>query len=140
MCVFHINILFLEKKLVYLQQFILRGMNIKVEININKRIWGNIIQYCEANGLNIEEYASECLEKQNNIDRYGDLNALRTVIKTEIPQKEEENSYNVEHKPKNAQEVVENAEKPVEETTTTEHKPENVVEVKRKRRRTLKTK
>ena len=51
-------------------------MKLSIEIDLPKRTIDAIIQYCEINKLTLVEYISDCLAKQNNIDRYGDLNTL----------------------------------------------------------------
>lgn len=51
-------------------------MKLSIEIDLPKRTIDAIIQYCEINKLTLVEYISDCVAKQNNIDRYGDLNTL----------------------------------------------------------------
>lgn len=74
-------------------------MEIEINIGIPKRAMDTIRQYCSINNLNLEEYLSDCIVTQNNIDRYGDLNHKynKTVEIKSIP-KEEINHYVVNHK------------------------------------------
>lgn len=112
-------------------------MDVEQKVKINKRIWNNILQYCEMIKIDVNSYVSDCLEKQNNIDRYGDLNSLRGANKPEIIKKEEENHYNVEYK---AKKVATNEK--LNEKSDEKINNEEIVEVKdepkKKRRRTLK--
>lgn len=55
--------------------------------NLPERLENSIRQWCDANGISdIEGYISECVEKQFNIDRYGDLNVILGIT----PQKSDE--------------------------------------------------
>ena len=74
-------------------------MEIDIKIDIPKRTIDTIKQYCSINNLALEEYISNCIVTQNNIDRYGDLNHKynKTVEVKSIP-KEEINHYVVNHK------------------------------------------
>lgn len=55
-------------------------MEIEIKIDIPKRSMDAIKQYCEINNLILEEYISNCIVTQNNIDRYGDLNKNMGII------------------------------------------------------------
>ena len=112
-------------------------MNVEQNIKVNKRIWNNILQYCEVNKLDIDTYVSDCLEKQNNIDRYGDLNSLRGTNESKIIKKEEENHYNVEYKVKKVA-IDEKLDEKSDEKINNEEIVEVKDEPKKKRRRTLK--
>lgn len=44
------------------------------EIRIDKRLYEDIEQYCQVNGLDIGKYCTDVLRKQLTLDKYGDLN------------------------------------------------------------------
>lgn len=46
----------------------------RVEIDIPKRVYDNIIQYCNNEGININDYIVTYLIHQINRDIYGDIN------------------------------------------------------------------
>ncbi len=62
----------------------------EVKIKLDKRLYKRISEYCTVNSFVLEEYLSEIIEKQFNIDCYGDINDI--LHKTEDKQI---NSYNV---------------------------------------------
>ena len=114
-------------------------MEIEIKIDIPKRSMDAIKQYCEMNNLILEEYISNCIVTQNNIDRYGDLNKKYgnddEVSKVKEKKKEKSNNYTIEYKPK----VLETNENSMQEK---EEKKEVTADIKRKtvRRRTIKSK
>lgn len=79
-------------------------MEIEIKIDMPKRSMDAIKQYCELNNLILEEYISNCIVTQNNIDRYGDLNKKYGDDNkvSEVKKKKEEkiNDYTIEYKPK----------------------------------------
>ena len=125
-------------------------MEIQIKIDIPKRSMDAIKQYCEMNNLILEEYISNCIVTQNNIDRYGDLNKKyeKTVEVKSIPKKEI-NHYVVNHKIETIKtdekvtksEKVENIEVKTQqhnEDTKAEETINTVVKPKIKRHRTIK--
>lgn len=57
----------------------------KITINIDERTGNAIREFCKANNLKQNQYLVDIIEKQFNIDRFGDLNEM---IKTpEKPKK-----------------------------------------------------
>lgn len=78
-------------------------MEIEIKIDISKRSMDAIKQYCEMNNLILEEYISNCIVTQNNIDRYGDLNKKygNDNKVSEITEKKEEkvNDYTIKYTP-----------------------------------------
>lgn len=47
-----------------------------MEIILEDKFYYKIVNYCEHNHFEINEYIEDCIAKQFNIDRYGDLNQL----------------------------------------------------------------
>lgn len=47
-----------------------------MNLELDKRLYKRISEYCSVNNLNIEEYISEIIEKQFNLDCYGDINDI----------------------------------------------------------------
>ena len=47
-----------------------------MEININDRLYFNIQEYCKYNEIDDNEYINDCIVKQFNIDKFGDLNEI----------------------------------------------------------------
>ena len=45
-----------------------------VEIDIIDRIYYNIQEFCEVNGLDVIEYMTDAITERYNLDKYGDLN------------------------------------------------------------------
>ena len=123
-------------------------MEIEIKIDISKRSMDAIKQYCEMNNLILEEYISNCIVTQNNIDRYGDLNKKygNDNKVSEIKEKKEEkvNDYTIKYKPEvretNETSIQEEKEKvnivlpQQKEEITTDTKP------KVRKRRTIKSK
>ena len=153
-CFYYINSYFLiwyfDDKNVYLHKYI-RLMEIEIKIDIPKRSMDAIKQYCEMNNLILEEYISNCIVIQNNIDRYGDLNKKYgnddEVSKVKEKKKEKSNNYTIEYKPKvletNENSMQEKEEKKEEiDITQLQQKKEVTADIKRKtvRRRTIKSK
>ena len=91
-----------DNKVVYLHK-VLFTMEIEIKIDISKRSMDAIKQYCEMNNLILEEYISNCIVTQNNIDRYGDLNKKygNDNKVSEITEKKEEkvNDYTIKYTP-----------------------------------------
>lgn len=50
----------------------------KITINIDERTGTAIREFCKANNLKQNQYLVDIIEKQFNIDRFGDLNELIT--------------------------------------------------------------
>lgn len=51
-----------------------------MELRISPRLESDIRSWCDANGIeDAEGYAAECVERQFNLDRYGDLNITMGV-------------------------------------------------------------
>ena len=50
------------------------------EIKIPKRLYDDILQYCESNEIVFDKYCALALRKQLSLDKYGDLNE-KFVIK-----------------------------------------------------------
>lgn len=48
----------------------------KITINIDERTGAAIREFCKANNLKQNEYLVGIIEKQFNIDRFGDLNEI----------------------------------------------------------------
>lgn len=46
----------------------------KITININERTGAAIREFCKMNNIKQNQYLVEMIEKQFNIDRFGDLN------------------------------------------------------------------
>jgi hypothetical protein len=113
-------------------------MKFNIEVDLPKRTIDSITQYCENNNLILSEYISDCITKQNNIDRYGDLN---DIIKKDKVLKDD--SVSIETDNKNITEIKEVAatakkdnveQKTIININTETDKPKN------KTRRTLKSK
>ena len=109
----------------------------QVRIAIDKRLYDDLVQYCNANDMDIEKYCTSSLRKQLSLDKYGDLNA-KLLQKEEIAKEEESKIQVVEAKPFKQPEVVVKSETKVEV-------PKEIPEVKEepkqeKRHRTIKTK
>ena len=126
-------------------------MEIEIKIDIPKRSMDAIKQYCEMNNLILEEYISNCIVTQNNIDRYGDLNKKygddNKVSEVEKKKEEKINDYTIEYKPKvletNENSMQKKEEKKEEiDITQLQQKKEVTADIKRKtvRRRTIKRK
>ena len=56
-----------------------------VEIEIIDRVYHNIEDFCNVNGLNIKEYMSDAITEKYNLDRYGDLNEKLTKKEEKKP-------------------------------------------------------
>ena len=123
-------------------------MEIEIKIDIPKRSMDAIKQYCEMNNLILEEYISNCIVTQNNIDRYGDLNKKYGDDNkvSEVKKKKEEkiNDYTIEYKPKvlEINETSIQEEKKEVDTVSLQQKEEVTTDAKPKvrRRRTIKSK
>lgn len=123
-------------------------MEIEIKIEIPKRSMDAIKQYCEMNNLILEEYISNCIVTQNNIDRYGDLNKKYGDVNkvSEIEKKKEEkiNDYTIEYKSKvlEINETSIQEEKKEVDTVSLQQKEEVITDAKPKvrRRRTIKSK
>ena len=98
----------------------------------------NVTQYCKERNIEITDYIVDCLDKQNSIDRYGDLNLIRTDKNEHFLKKDEENTYNIV---RNVETVKDDGIPKIEaeDTNISEKIEDKPVEVKKKRRRTLKT-
>lgn len=49
-------------------------------MTLPKRLEDDIRQWCDANGVtDVDAYITECVEKQFNIDRYGDMNVIMGI-------------------------------------------------------------
>lgn len=55
----------------------------KITINIDERTGNAIREFCKANNLKQNQYLVDIIEKQFNIDRFGDLNEL--LVRKERP-------------------------------------------------------
>ena len=53
------------------------NMNFKID----EKLYNKIQDYCKYNNLNEEDYINDCIVRQFNIDRYGDLNVLLNTEK-----------------------------------------------------------
>ena len=58
-------------------------------IEIETRLYKNIEQWCEVNGIDIGQYITKALTERITLDKYGDLND-RIIIKHDEPVEEEE--------------------------------------------------
>lgn len=47
-----------------------------MEYYIEDKLYYKIQDYCEYNSIDLNEYVNDCIVKQFNIDRYGDLNEI----------------------------------------------------------------
>ena len=56
-----------------------------VEIEIIDRVYHNIEDFCNVNGLDIKEYMSDAITEKYNLDRYGDLNEKLTKKEEKKP-------------------------------------------------------
>lgn len=45
-----------------------------VEVEIIDRVYNNMCDFCEINGIDVNEYMSNAIMERYNLDRYGDLN------------------------------------------------------------------
>ena len=45
-----------------------------VEVELINRIYTNLCEFCDANGLDVQEYMSNAITERYNLDKYGDLN------------------------------------------------------------------
>lgn len=100
----------------------------------------NVTQYCKERNIEITDYIVDCLDKQNSIDRYGDLNLIRTDKNEHLLKKEEENTYNIVRNVETVKDYgIPKIEAEAEDTNISEKIEDKPVEVKKKRRRTLKT-
>ena len=59
----------------------------KVTIDIVDRNYEQIKEFCDFNGINIEDYIVECTENDFFIRKYGDLNDKLNNTKTEVEEK-----------------------------------------------------
>ena len=64
-------------------KFQVKFINMKITINIDERTGNAIREFCKANNLKQNQYLVDIIEKQFNIDRFGDLNEL--LAKKEKP-------------------------------------------------------
>lgn len=46
----------------------------KIEVEIPKRVYNNLIEYCVNEKLDTKEYITSCIIHQLNSDIYGDMN------------------------------------------------------------------
>lgn len=105
----------------------------KWTITIDKRIVEDIKKFCELNNIKTNDYVCEIIERQFNLDRYGDLNDK--IKKPILKPIEGEIVKPIEIvKPK----VVEEEVKPT--ATVVKEKENNVEPTIKKRTRTLKSK
>lgn len=56
-----------------------------MEIKIEDRLYINIQDYCKHNEIDENEYIIDCIVKQFNVDKFGDLNDILNGKKEEIP-------------------------------------------------------
>ena len=56
-----------------------------MEIKIEDRLYINIKDYCKHNEIDENEYIIDCIVKQFNVDKFGDLNDILNGKKEEIP-------------------------------------------------------
>lgn len=47
-----------------------------MDFTINEKLYYKLSDFCEYNQLDFNDYVEECIVKQFNIDRYGDLNDI----------------------------------------------------------------
>lgn len=61
----------------------------KITLNIDERTGAAIREFCKANNLKQNQYLIDIIEKQFNIDRYGDMNEMlsrkNSPVKKEKP-------------------------------------------------------
>lgn len=111
-----------------------------VEIDIIDRVFRNIEDFCETNGLDINEYMSNAVMERYNLDKYGDLND-KLVKKEDV--KEVVKPVIIEEK---TEEIVEEPvkvsveEKPVDIPVKTEEAVIVQDDKPKRKKRTLKTK
>lgn len=58
-----------------------------ITTKLTDKLEKEIRDFCRLNGLQLGEYVAKCIEKQFNLDRYGDLN--ERFLPIEIPKKDE---------------------------------------------------
>lgn len=98
----------------------------ELTFNILDNLYRSLKEFCEYNSLDIDEYVQNCVEKQLNIDKFGDLNEILNAKPAVI------------EKPKD--DVKEVPEKVVKETTIKEETIDVPEPKKKIIRRTLKAK
>lgn len=117
----------------------------KVEIEINKRLYDDIKEMCEFNNITVEEYILSTVSDNFYIMKYGDLNEKlakreekekETIVVSEEPKEEPKKTVR-KRTTKKSEEITEKKEEVIEavkevETETTEKKVT--------KRRTLKAK
>lgn len=121
-----------------------------VEIEIIDRVYYNIEDFCEVNGLDVREYMSNAITERYNLDKYGDLNEKLAKKEEKKPStrrtKKEEPIDDVKPVKITTEQKIEEVEikKPIDEVkavVTDIVKVESIIGEKPKRtRRTLKTK
>lgn len=100
-----------------------------MEIILDDRIYYNIQEYCDFNQIDVNEYITDCIIKQFNIDRFGDLN--------EIIKKQKNNEIVKED---NINEIIETKIEIINTNVNDVPNTEVVKEIKKPTKRTLKTK
>lgn len=107
-------------------------MELEIKIDIQKRFMDAIRDYCSANQIDVSEYIANCLIKEINIIRYGDLNEkIYGKEKTDIKQEEDVNIYDVK---------IENNKENISDNIVTIDKVKEEAPKVTKRRRTIKSK
>ena len=94
----------------------------RVEIELIDRIYNNICDFCEANGVDAYEYMSDAITEKYNLDKYGDLNE-KLVGKSVKSQK------NSLKKVKNENDIREDTKTQIVEDRPTEEKKEEAKQV-----------
>lgn len=71
----------------------------RLTINIEDRLGEDIKSFCKANNFTITDYLSKLIEKQFNIDRFGDMNEMfRKNVGTALKPIKTEDHKNVSSK------------------------------------------
>ena len=90
-------------------------------MTLPKRLEEDIRQWCDANGVtDVDAYITECVEKQFNIDRYGDLNVIMGIA----PQRPEPIQETKQEKQEEAKSEQPKAKKPGRKKKKEDPKPE----------------
>ena len=117
-------------------------------VEIDKRLYNNILQWCEANGINPVKYIEKALRERVATDKYGDLNervAKNTQretddrapeVETHIVSHETELVETEPHVVKAAEKIDDKPTETASETSETYGVEENTI----KKKRTLKSK
>lgn len=116
-----------------------------ISLNIEERLYNDIITYCKINNLDFQLYLTDIITKNHTINKFGDLNEI-------IPKIIQEETVEVKKRGRPRKKVDDNEKKNNEAKTnvkvtevmsnTTESSKENeTIEIKPtvKRKRTLKT-